>query len=221
MQPATKQFVYSAIFGLSADVIPQILKIHVKPGSLIADLTWQNGSFWKKVKPAARFHGNDGGGDYAVIGSDIRDCKGALLRSDARETPYRDSTFDCVVIDPPFGNFSTKPRRDGIKEQYNLETCMTPDGVKALYEAMIREADRILKPKGVLICKCQDGVNAGKQQWVAEHIFWYAKAHFFEADGRFVMIPPGDPQVFHKDRPQQHARCNFSMFWVFKKGRGK
>src|SRR5579863_6237811 len=76
----------SAHVGGNADVFPRVLALHVPKGSKIADITWGQGVFWKKV-PAE---------DYEIVGSDLKSGV------DCRKLPYEDESFDCVLFDPPY-----------------------------------------------------------------------------------------------------------------------
>ena len=204
--PPCGPVVYSTLFGTSAEAFPQILDLWVPDGAWIADLTCNRGVFWKQVPLR-----------YQIVRSDIAPEQGIQVQADLRSTPYRDDTFDCVVIDPPYGNHSTTPRRDGIKDSYNLETCLTPQEVRALYLRGIDEAHRILRIKGLLIVKCQNGVNGGRKIWHSEALWAYANGHGFIAEDRFTMVPPSKPMIRHPDRRQQHSREWGSVFWVFRK----
>lgn len=203
----SKGFVYSTEFGTSADVFPKILRLYVKDGSVIADLTYGGGVFWKKVDMSK----------YHVRPSDPFSSSTIVPLMDARHTEYSDNELDVVVLDPPFGNWSTRPRRDGIKDRYNLDSLMTPKAVKQFYADAIDEAVRILTRRGILIVKCQDAVDGGKQHWMTELIYIYATRLGFRGEGKINMVPPGKPRIRHPDRPQQHERKNHSTFWIFRK----
>jgi len=83
---ATSDVMVSAHVGGNADVFPRVLALHVPKGSKIADITWGQGVFWKKV-PAE---------DYEIVGSDLKSGV------DCRKLPYEDESFDCVLFDPPY-----------------------------------------------------------------------------------------------------------------------
>src|SRR5271154_1242895 len=65
---ATSDVILSAHVAGNADVFPQLLKLHVPKGSVVADVTWGKGVFWKNVP---RDH-------YAVHPTDLEtgvDCR--------------------------------------------------------------------------------------------------------------------------------------------------
>lgn len=212
-EPPKPERVYSTEFGNSSQVFPKVLGLYVKPGAVIADLTIDSGRFWKNVDPRA----------YRVVGSGIPAPNGkqpfvGQLIADARRTPYRDESFNVVVLDPPYGNASTTPRTDGIQHSYNTESLMTPKEIRGFYLAGIDEAERILKMRGILIVKCQNFVDGGRSHFMEEFIWLKAlRQGFFRAEGKINMVPPGKPIMRHPDRPQQHERKNHSIFWIFRK----
>ena len=83
---ATNDLVFSAYSGTNDEVFPNVLKLYVPRGSKIADVTFGQGVFWKKVEKDA----------YKIRPSDIK------LGIDCRALPYENASFDCVVLDPPY-----------------------------------------------------------------------------------------------------------------------
>jgi hypothetical protein len=207
MTETAKKFVYSTIHGISADVLAQILSIYVRPGSIIADLTFNTGGFWRNLDISG----------YTLIASDLFSFPGLDLRADMRNLPFRPGSFHAVIMDPPYGNASTSPRTDSLEKRFNLQSVKTPAGILALYRDAIPEAHRILKKRGVLILKCQDMVDGGRQHFMSVDICNHARSIGFRGEDKFNMVPPGKPRMRHRDRPQQHARKNHSEFWVFRK----
>ena len=83
---ATNALVFSAYAEGNDKVFPRILSLYVKPGSVVADVTYGKGVFWRHVPP----------GQYDVRASDI------LSGTDCRDLPYGDGEIGCVVLDPPY-----------------------------------------------------------------------------------------------------------------------
>lgn len=198
--------VYSTILGNSAWAMEQIARLYIPEDSLVADLTYNKGVFWRKLK------------HLRVVGSDVAPYPGISVMADLCLTPYRPETFDVVVIDPPYGNMSTAPRK-GVAASYNTKRVMTPDVVWGLYSAGLNEAKRILKPEGTAIVKCQAFVNSGKQHWIEEDLLGLARHLGLSPQDRFFMLPPNPPPP--DKRTQQHARKWGSTFWVFQKPKAK
>lgn len=58
---ATNDLVFSAYAEGNDKVFPRILSLYVKPGSVVADVTYGKGVFWRHVPP----------GQYDIRASDI------------------------------------------------------------------------------------------------------------------------------------------------------
>ncbi len=81
-----KDLVLSTHIAGNENVFPKILDLYVKPGSVVADVTYGKGVFWRNV-PSGR---------YELRATDIQSGV------DCRNLPYEDGEIDCVVLDPPY-----------------------------------------------------------------------------------------------------------------------
>ena len=213
---ATTRLVLSAHVGNNADVFPQILKLHVPAGSIIADVTYGKGAFWRRVRTE----------EYTLHTSDIADG------TDCRKLPYGNDSLDCVVLDPPYmegfyrNNDSEKAgagTHQAFRDHYsNGNEEPVSNGAKwhgavlDMYQQSGSEAYRVLRKKGVLIVKCQDEVSANRQHLThVEIINEYALIGFYCKD-LFVVVRPNKPGV-SRIKKQNHARKNHSYFLVFEK----
>ena len=84
-KPSNK-LVKSAYVGGNQDVFPDIMRLYVKPGSIVADVTYGKGVFWRNI-PSDQ---------YQLLATDI------LTGTDCRVLPYERESIDCVVLDPPY-----------------------------------------------------------------------------------------------------------------------
>ena len=211
---ATSDIILSAHVAGNAEVFHQILDLHVAPGSVVADVTWGKGVFWKGVP-------ND---RYVLHASDIQ------TGVDCRNLPYKDASHDCVVLDPPYmeGLF----RRSGSQLagagnyaafRVHYSNGKTTKGgpkyhaaVLDLYFRAAREAHRVLRDGGVLIVKCQDEVSANKQNLTHVEIINELDDLGFYAKDLFVVVRRNKPAV-SRILHQEHARKNHSYFIVFRK----
>ena len=82
----TNDLVRSAFSDGNDRVFPQILGLYVKPGSIVADVTYGKGVFWRRI-PAD---------EYDLRATDLQDGM------DCRKLPYGDGEVDCVILDPPY-----------------------------------------------------------------------------------------------------------------------
>lgn len=211
---ATSDLTHTAHVAQNADVFPQVLALHVADGARIADVTFGKGAFWKKI-PRSR---------YELLATDLK------TGVDCRTLPYDDDSLDCVVLDPPYmeGLF----RRTGsqlaggtshaaFRDHYSngKRTAAGPkyhDAVLDLYFRAGDEARRVLKPRGVLIVKCQDEVSANQQRLTHVEIINRYEANGFYTKDLFVVVRQNRPAV-SRLKKQAHARKNHSYFLVFVK----
>jgi ubiquinone/menaquinone biosynthesis C-methylase UbiE len=86
--------------------------------------------------------------------------------------------------------------------------------------AALAEFARILKPGGVVVFKCQDTVQSGKQVWNHVFILQAAEQHGFVAEDLLILRTPQNRRVRgHNWGDQQHAWRTHCYFWVFTKGK--
>ncbi|MBI4798657.1 MAG: site-specific DNA-methyltransferase [Desulfarculus sp.] len=202
----------SAHVGGNSDIFAKILALHVPDGSIVADVTYGSGVFWKKVDIAR----------YILKATDI------AIGIDCRDLPYESGTIDCVVLDPPYmeGFFRKSPEHkagqgthSAFKNYYSNgdEESSGPKwhaAVRDLYRRAGVEAMRVLRENGVLIVKCQDEVSANHQFLThVEIIIDYELLGFYPKD-LFVVVRCNRPVITRLIK-QVHARKNHSYFLVF------
>jgi hypothetical protein len=214
----TSELICTAHVGMNEDVFPLVLRLHVPPGSVVADVTYGTGIFWKNIPT----------GEYKLLATDIK------TGVDCRALPYDDATIDCVVLDPPYmeGLYRSATSQMAGSGTYTAfrttysnskETETGPkyhEAVLDLYFKAGREAYRVLRQYGVLIVKCQDEVSANTQRLThVEIINAYEPVGFYTKD-LFVVVRPNKPAV-SRIKKQEHARKNHSYFLVFVKTGGE
>ena len=206
--------ILSAYADGNDQTFPRILSLYVAPGSIVADVTFGKGVFWRRVPP----------GQYELLATDIRDG------IDCRNLPYKYESIDCVVLDPPYmhspGGTAHK-NHTPFEEHYrnngsgNRTRSKYHDAVLDLYRDAGREAYRVLRERGVLIVKCQDEVCSNRQRFTHVEIMQMYDEMGFVAEDLLVVIRNNRPGVSRAVR-QVHARKNHSYFLVFwKRGETK
>ena len=224
---ATSDLVLSASVGENAELFAQILALHVPRGSLIADVTYGLGAFWKRV-PA---------GVYSLLASDIAPKLGTCTQADSRVLSYVDASVDAVVLDPPYKEGYYRRRASqladsgshvafrhayssGAETQDAVDAPKWHEAVVAMYRDSCREAVRVLRPGGILIVKCQDEVSAGKQHLAHVQIVNGCESLGLHSIDLFVFVRTNRPGV-SRVVTQVHARKNHSYFLVFRKPAGR
>ncbi len=217
---ATSDLTMSAHVAGNADVFPLILDLHVAAGAKIADVTWGKGVFWKNVPTDA----------YDLHASDIADG------TDCRSLPYEDSSFDCVVLDPPYmegfyrrqnGQKAGSGTHSAFRDAYSNGDERNEDeqhqgaakyhaAVTDIYFRAAAEAWRVLRDNGVLIVKCQDEVSANRQCLTHVEIINECERMGYYTKDLFVIVRTNKPGV-SRIKTQVHARKNHSYFLIFVK----
>lgn len=208
---ATDDGLASDGFGLTTaaatneEMLARIFDLYCRPGMAIADPTWGNGVFYKKVDLSRyAFHGTD------LTQDDI----------DMRDLPYPDASLDVIVLDPPYRYVEDKShRKETIERCYNTESVRGSgghDGVMGLYRDGMREAARVLKVGGYLIVKCQDTITDGKQQWVHVDLLAHGGEIGAPCIDMAVVTPSAVPPTRWK--VQRSLRKGHSYFLIYRKG---
>jgi hypothetical protein len=226
----TTDLVFSAYVADNSEIFPRILSLHVPPRSVIADVTFGKGVFWKRVPEDL----------YTVKGSDISLKRGltppafVTLKNgiDCRNLPYDDASLDAVVLDPPYmeglyrdstANMAGDGTHGAFRRHYSNGKATTGgpkwhDAVLDVYSKAGLEAYRVLKADGVFIVKCQDEVSANKQRLThVELITGFESLGFYTKD-LFVVVRSNKAGVSRLIK-QEHARKVHSYFLVFVKKR--
>ena len=209
----TNNLVVSAHMGGNEAVFPQILDLYVKAGSVVADVTYGKGVFWRFIPE----------GRYILNATDLQ------TGVDCRNLPYSDGQIDCVVLDPPYMHtpggtahlgheaFETYYSNNGSGGQ---TTSKYHEAVLELYADAGKEAYRVLRERGVFIVKCQDEVCANRQRFTHVELMRIFGGLGFISEDLFVVVRNNRPGVSRAVR-QVHARKNHSYFLVFwKQGEG-
>lgn len=216
MSDAHTQLIYSAAKTTNDVVFAQIARLHLKPGWRGADPTWGRGTFWKQLNVS----------DYLLDASDLATGGPCLTK-----LPYEEGVLDFLVLDPPYMDGFFRPKKTqtahpggdfasrygnhvggGYRGLYYLPA------VQALYEDGLTEASRVLRHRGVLVVKCQDGVSNHQQCLMHCRVWKFAQSNGFRDLDLFVVMRRDLPHG-RRIKKQVHARKNHSYFLVFRRWR--
>ena len=142
-----------------------------------------------------------------------------MIQSDCQNLPLADASILSLMFDPPFVGGSRKNGKPGIiKTRFsyykNIPTLWN------MYKNAIKEFYRILKPKGILVFKCQDTVESGKQFFSEYKIISMALKTGFYPKDKFILLAK-HRLISPSQKNQQHARKYHSYFLVFIKQKTK
>ncbi len=194
--------IYTTVTGNNSDLIESVCKLYVHPGDEIADVTFGKGVFWRKVNLSK----------IKLVKSDVKTCPSAPY--DFRHLPYEDSSFDHVILDPPYMHNAGRPMVDKRYGNSTTTKGMYHRDIMQLYLQGMTEGRRILKVGGLLWVKCQDEIESGYQRWSHIEIYEFARTLGLYGKDLFVLIPTSRTVV---QRQQQHARKSHSYLWLFAK----
>lgn len=181
----------------------------IKPDDLVVDVTYGRGLFWTHYRPR-RFVAHD----RIVDGVDF--C----------QLPEADQSVDVVVFDPPYismGGRETSTIGQGggdMVSAFGLKDApKSPAELAELIAAGIKEAFRVLKPRGRLFVKCMDYVSSGGLFLGRHHVVSTALALGFKQADEFVHHSGTGPQptvnLDGSPRKQWHARRAHSYLCIF------
>jgi len=209
----TNKLVFSATQGTNDELFPDILALYVSPSSVVADITFGKGVFWRRV-PRGR---------YKVLATDLK------TGVDSRCLPYENNSLDCIVFDPPYMHTPGGTAHVGHQNYENYYANNTPpngsdkkyhEAVLDLYYKTALEANRVLRPGGIFIVKCGDEVCANQQRLTHVELINEFSTYGFIVEDLFVVLRNNRPGVSRILR-QVHARKNHSYFLVFQKAKAK
>ena len=205
---ATNDLVFSAYQGGNEEVLPQVMSLYVAPGSIVADVTFGRGVFWKRV-PAGR---------YELRATDLS------TGVDCRSLPYADGSIDCVVFDPPYMHTpggSVHVNHQNYESYYRNN--QPPNGGKKYHEAVLdlyfsaaREAHRVLRDKGIYVVNAPMKCAPNRQRLTHVEIINELGGYGFVIEDLFVVLRRNKPGLSRVVK-QVHARKNHSYFLVFRK----
>jgi len=205
----TYEAVGSVWDGEDAELLERLLSFYPrKRPKRILDATVNGGRFWR-------------GSTRSIIGMDIQPQYKPKLVGDNSQMPFRGEAFDVVVYDPPhIPNQGRDNQKDftvrfGLVQKSSKETGYS---FSHTYPAFVREAYRVLRPEGVLLCKIADYIHNHRYQWAHVDLIQAAVAAGFQPCDCIVKVRKG-PIIDPKWIVAHHSRRQHCYWLVFRKSK--
>lgn len=191
--------IYPSVFHNEQELLKTIIDLHCPNKKIELDPMYSKGNFYKEIsKPDYYFDKYPQNED--VVGGDATNLHW-----------IKDNSITSMILDPPFcfgihgkvkENISAK--RFTVLKDFNE--------LSVLYKGILLEAFRILKPKGILIFKCQDYTDS---KTTMTHCFVYQIATDLGFYAKDLAIFVRTQRIYNPNLKQRHLRKVHTYFWIF------
>lgn len=193
--------------GEDAELIERMLIFYPrKRPKRILDATVNCGRFWY-------------GSERKIVGLDIASSHRPSVVGDNTHMPFADRRFDVVVYDPPHVPNQGKDDQKDFTVRFGLGGRSPKEhgyNFSHLYPAFVREAYRVLKVDGILLCKITDYIHNHRYQWAHVDLVQAAVALGFCACDCIIKVRKG-PIIDPKWKTAHHSRRQHCYWLVFRK----
>ena len=190
--------VMTAVVGNNSDLVVEISRLYIPKGSVVADVTYGKGVFWKRLCES----------DYNLYKSDLSFTPSI----DFCDLPYEDNFFDVLILDPPYMHGG-----EGIKDSINgcyRNKISGHESIIRLYTGGILEAARVLKKGGLVIVKSQDEMD-GRQRFSHIELMTILELLGFKVIDLFVLVQTSIPTMredYQKSASKNHSYAIIAKF---------
>ena len=206
-QPSLYEPLPSVWYGEDAELLEKLLAFYPRRRpQRILDATVNERRFWR-------------GSKRRVTGLDIDARLSPDVVGDNMNMPFPDEDFDVVVYDPPHIPNQGKDKTKDFNKRFGLVLRSPKENGYTFthtFPPFVREAFRVLRPEGILLCKITDYVHHHRYQWAHIELVNAARAVGFIPCDCIVKIRRG-PIIDPKWKTAHHSRRQHCYWLVFRK----
>ena len=196
---------WRSVYETNEEILTAIMHLHC-PDGFECDMTYGNGSFWKRL-PRPR------------LCYDITPLHEGVVQADSRLLPLPPASLNNCVFDPPFLTYVRNGREHKggkVAMTARFGGYYTYDELEDHYRDTISEAYRVLKPRGKMVFKCQDIIHHHRMHCTHVRVIQMAEIEGFRLADLFV-LPAKHRMPGPQKGQQRHARIWHSYFLVLER----
>ncbi len=182
------------------EILEGIMELYC-PDGFELDPTYSKGNFYKGRIPEPKYK------------FDLNPVAPGVVQANVEHLPIEDNSIKSIMFDPPFIVGMPRDGKPGIMRTRFSHYLRITD-LWNMYRKALIEFYRILSTGAVLVFKCQDTVDSGKQRLSHVKIINMAKEIGFYTKDLFILCVSN--RIISQNR-QFHARKFHSYFLVFVK----
>lgn len=196
-----KQKHFHSVFDNEQKLLKAIIEIHNEGKTFDVDPMFFKGNFYKEIeRPKLIF--------------DLNPLDNSITKADARKLPIANNSVGSIILDPPF-MFGIHGQSDKYYSSRTHGIFKDFDELYLCYQSLIKEANRVLNKRGILVFKCQDYTDSSSTM-IHCIVFHLATLNEFYAKDLAILNLPKN-KVANHNLKQRHLRKVHSYFWVFQK----
>ena len=191
---------FQSVFSSEQELLKAVILLHC-PYGIELDPMYFKGNFYKEIEPP-------------IYKYDIEPIVAGVEQTDARDLPLANGSINSIILDPPF-MFGIHGKSGEYYSSATHGILLDFESLAELYQSLLVEAWRVLKPKGICIFKCQDFTD---NKTTVTHCYvweWATTIGFYPKDLAILHLPKG--KIYNPNLTQRHLRKTHSYFWVFQK----